>query len=254
MQEDLASRGRKMVTIVDPHIKRDSGYAVHSEAERLDYYVKKKDGGDFEGWCWPGSSSYLDFTDPEVRGWWADRFLPEHYAGSTESLYTWNDMNEPSVFNGPEVSMQKDIKSRAGVEHREWHNLYGFYQQMATAEGHVRRSKGQKGRSFVLSRAFFAGSQRFGAIWTGDNAAQWSHLRASVPMLLSVSSAGLPFAGADVGGFFGNPETVRGRASERHTSLAACDSARLLLPLTGAHDPLVPSRRLHPLLPRPRPH
>ena len=32
-------------------------------------------------------------------------------------------------------------------------------------------------RPFVLSRAFFAGSQRFGAIWTGDNAAKWSHLQ-----------------------------------------------------------------------------
>jgi len=61
-------------------------------------------------------------------------------------------------------------------------------------------------RSFVLSRAFFAGSQRYGAIWTGDNSADWKHLRASVPMLLSIGIAGLPFAGADVGGFFGNPE------------------------------------------------
>jgi len=207
MQRRLASRGRKMVTIVDPHIKRDSSYAVHSEAERLGYYVKTKDGSDFDGWCWPGSSSYLDFTDGRVREWWADRFSLDNYAGSTEHLYTWNDMNEPSVFNGPEVSMPKDAKSLAGVEHREWHNLYGFYQHMATARGLVKRSPSESARPFVLSRAFFAGSQRHGAIWTGDNAAQWSHLAASTPMLLSVSLAGLPMAGADVGGFFGNPDT-----------------------------------------------
>lgn len=46
-----------------------------------------------------------------------------------------------------------------------------------------------------------------GATWTGDNLAGWDHLRASIPMLLSVSVAGLPFVGADVGGFFKDPDT-----------------------------------------------
>ena len=58
---------------------------------------------DFDGWCWPGQSSYLDFTDESVREWWASRFALDKYEGSTLDLYTWNDMNEPSVFNGPEV-------------------------------------------------------------------------------------------------------------------------------------------------------
>lgn len=43
-----------MVTIIDPHIKRDSGYDVHTEAERNGYYIKNKDGNDYDGWCWPG--------------------------------------------------------------------------------------------------------------------------------------------------------------------------------------------------------
>lgn len=68
------------------------------------------------------------------------------------------------------------------------------------------RSDG-KNRPFVLSRAFFAGSQRWGAIWTGDNAAEWSHLAIAAPMLLSIGLGGLTFSGADVGGFFGNTES-----------------------------------------------
>eukprot|EP01137_Pigoraptor_chileana_P034251 Opistho-2@26520 len=206
MQEVLAQKGRKMVTIVDPHIKRDSGYEVHSESESLGLYVKTTSGSSYEGWCWPGSSSWLDFTARNVRDWWAGRFALDKYKGSTTHLYIWNDMNEPSVFNGPEISMHKDAIHEGGWEHRDVHNVYGFYQHMATAQGLAKRS-GYHRRPFVLSRAFFAGSQRHGAIWTGDNTADWDHLRASLPMIMSIGVAGLPFAGADVGGFFKNPDS-----------------------------------------------
>ena len=148
----------------------------------------------------------FDFTNENARSWWADQFAVDKYEGSTLDLYTWNDMNEPSVFNGPEVSMRKDVKAVNGQEHREWHNLYGFYQQMATAEGQIRRSNGRSERPFVLSRAFFSGSQRYGAIWTGDNAGRWDHLEMAGPMLLSFNIGGLPFIGSDAGGFFGNPD------------------------------------------------
>ena len=206
MQKALDAQGRKMVTIIDPHIKRDDNYYIHKEATEKGLYIKDKDGNDFDGFCWPGQSSYLDFTDAKVREWWAEQFQLGRYNGSTTSLFTWNDMNEPSVFNGPEVSMSKDCKNLAGVEHREWHNLYGMFMHRATAEGQVKRKKHVGDRPFVLSRSFFAGSQRFGAIWTGDNHASWDHLAIAAPMLLSLNIAGLSFAGADVGGFFGDTD------------------------------------------------
>jgi alpha 1,3-glucosidase len=207
MQERLWSQGRRMVTIIDPHIFRDDGYRIHKDATSKGLYIKDKDGKkDFDGWCWPGSSSYLDFTTEKVRSWWADQFGYDRYEGSTPSLFTWNDMNEPSVFNGPEVSMQKDLLNLNGEEHREWHNLYGMLFHKATGMGQVRRNKGEDIRPFVLTRSFFAGSQRYGAIWTGDNLAEWSHLVASNPMLLSLNVAALSFVGADVGGFFGNTD------------------------------------------------
>jgi len=141
-------------------------------------------------------------------------------------------MNEPSVFNGPEVSMQKDLLNLNGEEHREWHNLYGMLFHRATMEGLIKRNlisapppipeedartvvstsnimnteKTKRLRPFVLSRSFFAGSQKYGAIWTGDNKADWSHLQVAAPMLLSMNVAALSFVGADVGGFFGNPD------------------------------------------------
>lgn len=200
MINHLATRHRKMVTIVDPHIKRDSNYPVHTEAEAEGFYVKKADGTtDYEGWCWPGSSSWIDFLRPSIRNWWADLFDPQKYEGSTNNLYIWNDMNEPSVFNGPEITMHKDAVHFGGWENRAVHNLYGFYQQMATADGVARRT-GYSLRPFVLSRAFFAGSQRYGAIWTGDNTASWDHLVYSNKMLLTMNIAGLPFSGGKGGG------------------------------------------------------
>jgi mannosyl-oligosaccharide alpha-1,3-glucosidase len=206
MLQGVAAMGRRMVTIVDPHIKRESGYYIHEGASSRDYYVKRADGTAYEGFCWPGPSMYLDFTSAEVRDWWSQQFAYTAYKGSSDSLFIWNDMNEPSVFNGPEVTMFKDLVHAGAWEHRDVHNLFGMYVHRATYEGLMRRNV-EPTRPFVLSRAFFAGSQRYGAIWTGDNAAQWEHLEASIPMLLSLSVTGITFSGADVGGFFGNPDT-----------------------------------------------
>ncbi|KDD74332.1 glycosyl hydrolase, partial [Helicosporidium sp. ATCC 50920] len=211
MLEGLWAAQRRGVAIVDPHVKRDAQYSIFSEAQALNYFVRDKDGAaEFEGWCWPGSSSYLDVLSPEVRSWWADKFSLASYAGSTPTLYVWNDMNEPSVFNGPEVTMHKHAVHVGGVEHRDVHNLYGMLYHSATVDGLQRRGRSvhpaHGDRPFVLSRAFFAGTQRLGPIWTGDNAATWPQLRASLPMTLALNAAGLPFSGSDIGGFFGNPE------------------------------------------------
>ena len=39
----------QMVTIVDPHIKRDPAWRTFKEAEEKGLYVKNKDGADFDG-------------------------------------------------------------------------------------------------------------------------------------------------------------------------------------------------------------
>ena len=68
---------------------------------------------------------------------------------------------QPSVFHGPEITMHKDALHFGDWEHRDVHNIYGFYQHMATVQGQIDRSGGRE-RPFVLSRAFFAGTQRNG--------------------------------------------------------------------------------------------
>ncbi|KXN73806.1 glycoside hydrolase family 31 protein [Conidiobolus coronatus NRRL 28638] len=207
MQNTLGEHGRKMVTIVDPHIKRDDEYKTYKEATEKGYFVQNENKSDFDGWCWPGSSSWLDYTRDEVCEWWSEQFQFDKYDTSTKYLYTWNDMNEPSVFNGPEITMHKHLLHNNGtLEHREIHNLYGSLMHRSTAVGLVKRQTPNR-RPFVLSRAFFPGTQRYSAIWTGDNAATWGYLQSSVPMLLSLGLGGIGFSGADVGGFFGDPSS-----------------------------------------------
>ncbi|XP_059481190.1 neutral alpha-glucosidase AB [Neocloeon triangulifer] len=206
MMKNLSLKGHHMVVIIDPHIKREGGYFVHEDATSNGYYVKNKDGNDYEGWCWPGSSGYLDFFNPVVRDYWASKFSLDNFPGTTLDTHIWNDMNEPSVFNGPEITMPKDCVHHGGWEHRDVHNLYGLTHVMSTYDGLLKRSQG-KLRPFILTRSFFVGSQRFASVWTGDNMAEWDHLKASIPMCLSISLAGMPFCGADIGGFFKNPDS-----------------------------------------------
>ena len=63
MVQNVSAAGRKMVTIVDPHIKKDDNYKIHKECTAAGHYIKNKDGNDYEGWCWPGKLSVRTFCN-----------------------------------------------------------------------------------------------------------------------------------------------------------------------------------------------
>lgn len=206
MLEQLDKSERKLVAIIDPHIKNKDGYHVVEDLKKKDLAVHNKDGNIYEGWCWPGSSHWIDCFNPAAIKWWISLFKYDAFKGSASNLFIWNDMNEPSVFNGPETTMPKDNLHYGNWEHRDVHNLNGMTFHNATYQAMLERKKGEIRRPFVLTRSYYAGSQRLGAMWTGDNQANWDHLAAAFPMILNNGISGFPFAGADVGGFFGNPE------------------------------------------------
>ncbi len=60
-------------------------------------------------------------------------------------------------------------------------------------------------RPFVLTRASYAGGQRYAATWTGDNSATWIHLRLDDVDAEEFGLSGFALAGADVGGYAGTP-------------------------------------------------
>lgn len=205
MLKQLAETERQLVVLIDPHIKNTGNYPVVDEMKTKDLAVKNKDNDLYEGWCWPGSSHWIDAFNPAARAWWKSWFTYDRFKGTLPNVWIWNDMAEPSVFNGPDVSMPRDNIHHGNWEHRDVHNINGMTFHNATYHALISRAKGESRRPFILTRAFYAGSQRLGAMWTGDNQASWEHLHASIPMVLNQGVSGYPWAGADVGGFFGNP-------------------------------------------------
>lgn len=208
MHKTLDKRHRKQVVIIDPHIKNTDSYPVVDELKKKELAVKNKDGNIYEGWCWPGSSHWVDCFNPAAITWWKTLFQYDKFKGTFPNTWLWNDMNEPSVFNGPETTMPKDNLHHGNWEHRDVHNINGMAFHNATYHALLARNKAEEKaprRPFVLTRSFFSGSQRSAAMWTGDNLADWGHLAISIPMILTQGISGMPFAGADVGGFFGNP-------------------------------------------------
>lgn len=207
---DLAKRGTRTVCIVDPGVKAEKGYPIFDEGVKAGYFVRNPDGSDFIGEVWPGKTAWPDFTRPEVRDWWANlhRFYVERGVDGI-----WNDMNEPAVFNSPGHTMPVDrlhgdlprptrsgkAERPAGILHEHVHNLYASGQAEAAFEGQKRFRPGA--RPFLLTRAGFPGIQRHAWIWTGDNTSSWEHLEMSIPMLVNMGLSGIPFAGADIGGF-----------------------------------------------------
>ncbi len=214
MIADLAADGIKTVAIIDAGVKVDPGYAVHDDGLARGAFVRNADGSLFVGPVWPGDCYFPDFTDPAVRRWWGDLYaglLEEGVAGF------WNDMNEPALFD--EVVLPDDAPFHLdghGATHRQMHNVYGMQMARATAEGLARWRPNQ--RQLVISRAAFAGHQRHAMVWTGDNFSTWEHLRLTVAMGLSLGLSGLPFHGADVGGFAGD---CTGELLARWTQLGA---------------------------------
>ena len=208
----LASKGRKLVTVKDPHVKREDGYLVHDATTKGNYYVKDASGRDFEGECWPGRSSWPDFLNSRTRNWYAAFFHDDSYPGGSRDIHTWVDMNEPSVFKGEKGTMAKNalhtLDDGHKVAHAAVHNAYSFYSVQAVYKGMLEAGgpEAVQERPFILTRSFFPGSQRYAAMWTGDNMARWDHLENSVPELLSLSISNYPFCGCDVGGFFFDTE------------------------------------------------
>ncbi|GEO67556.1 glycoside hydrolase family 31 protein [Levilactobacillus spicheri] len=200
----LKKRGIKVIPIIDPGVKQDPDYSVYAEGVKKGYFVKTPDGKVYINKVWPGNSAFPDFGRPEVRQWWSKngQFLTDMGAAGI-----WIDMNEPASFEGeiPQDVVFSD-QDRPST-HKKMHNVYGHNMAKATYDG----LKAQQGkRPYVITRAAYAGTQKYATVWTGDNRSMWPHIQMMVPQLCNLGMSGFSFIGTDIGGFASdtNPELL----------------------------------------------
>ncbi len=206
----LKAENFHLVMITDLHIANlpEPTYPPYDTGVAGDNFIKNPDGSIYTGVVWPGPSIFPDFTRQKTREWWGTLYR-DFVRNGAEGF--WNDMNEPSIFNTPTSTMPLGVVHRIeepgfvprGATHAEVHNVYGMQNSRATYEGLLALNSNR--RPFVLTRATYAGGQRYAVTWTGDNSSSWNHLRMTTPMLENLGLSGFAFTGADVGGFAGTP-------------------------------------------------
>jgi|HubBroStandDraft_1064217.scaffolds.fasta_scaffold04672_3 alpha-glucosidase len=226
--DTLRKQGVKVVVIVDPGVKyeppepgaadtasattsnpelaaQDKSYYVFNQGMAKGYFLKRRDGKPWIGAVWPGKAVYADFTLDAAARWWGDlhrAYLDHGVAG------IWNDMNEPSDFLDQTGKTQMDVIANDGGTNSPYaanRNVFALNEARATYEGLERLRP--RDRPYVITRAAYAGIQRYSTMWTGDNTATWDAMALSIPMFETLGLSGEPFVGADAGGFIGRTDS-----------------------------------------------
>lgn len=217
----LRAQGIKLITIVDPGVKhqlpakdappirsanpalepQDKRYFVFDQGLEKNFFQRRQNGDLFIPKVWPGDSVFVDYTLPDARRWWGDlhsAYVDNGIAG------IWTDMNEPSDFVDQTGKNQIDVVSYDEGEkstHAKNRNVFALLMARATYEGLARLQPDK--RPYVITRAAYAGIQRYSTMWTGDTNSTWEALALNVPMFTTLGLSGEPFIGSDVGGFIG---------------------------------------------------
>lgn len=202
MIAQLKDMGFEVVVICDPGIKTEANYLPYDTGKEKDVFLKYSDDTYYEGEVWPGWCHFPDFTKAKTRKWWQE--MMKSYTDIGIKGF-WNDMNEIATWGQmlPE-NIAFDFEGDTATT-RKGRNVYGMQMARSAFEGASANLDGK--RPFILTRAGFAGVQRYSALWTGDNVANDEHMLLGVRMVNSLGLSGVPFSGYDVGGFAGNGQS-----------------------------------------------
>jgi alpha-glucosidase len=202
--QELATDGVRFISILNPGIKYSRNSHLFLEGRVLEAFCKLPNEQLVIAPVWPGWCVFPDFTKPLVRKWWSRQY---EYLLDVGVAGFWHDMNEPAAFilwgdrSLPKVT-QHFMEGRGG-DHREAHNIYGLLQAEAGYE--ALSSYRPQQRPFIVSRAGWAGLQRYAWTWTGDIECTWAALRLTIATVVGLGLSGIPYSGPDIGGFQGNP-------------------------------------------------
>lgn len=203
LSNQLHEKEIRLITILDPGVKKDKDYSLFQEGISKDIFVNL-DNKPYVGAVWPGDAVFPDFTNSEARDWWGAAYqilLDEGVDGF------WHDMNEPTSFTiiGDKAMPLKSNHhfDGASMDHRLAHNLYGKLMNQSAYEN-LRKLSPEK-RPWILSRSGWIGNNQYAWNWTGDVESSWNGLQQTIRILISLGLSGIPFTGSDIGGFSGNP-------------------------------------------------
>lgn len=202
MVKELSEMGFEVVVICDPGIKKEDGYLPYETGLKEDIYLKYPDNSNYEGEVWPGWCNFPDFTQDKARNWWKE--MLKSYTDIGIKGF-WNDMNEIATWGQmlPD-NIMFDFEGEGGTT-KKGRNVYGMQMARSSFEGAKENLKGK--RPFNLTRAAFAGVQRYSTLWTGDNVANEDHMFLGVRLVNSLGLSGVAFSGYDIGGFVGNGQS-----------------------------------------------
>lgn len=204
MLDDLQSDGFKVIVSQDPVISQANKHQWQ-EADSLGYFAKDvRTGKSYDmPWPWGGNCGVVDFTNPEVADWWGayqQKAIDDGVRGF------WTDMGEPAWSN--EESTDRLFMSHHLGMHNEIHNVYGLTWDKVVTEQFEKRNPNI--RVFQMTRAAFAGMQRYTFGWSGDagdgnNVLNgWKKLENQLPLALSAGMGGIPFWSCDISGYCGD--------------------------------------------------
>ncbi|MCY0859877.1 MAG: alpha-glucosidase MalA [Sulfolobaceae archaeon] len=200
LAEELEKMGVKLITIINPCLNVNQHYKEFKEAIEEEILVDSP-RGIFVASMWPGNCAWVDFFNEKARNWWKEKikwWVKEYGVGAI-----WLDMNEPTDIGNRQNMMVLTLDSihhtsNGEATHFHVRNAYPYYQAMATYEG-LREAGIDK--PYILSRAGYAGIQKYAAVWTGDNYQEWDDLRLQTVLVLGVSISGEPYVGCDLSGW-----------------------------------------------------
>ncbi|MCL5989129.1 MAG: glycoside hydrolase family 31 protein [Candidatus Thermoplasmatota archaeon] len=200
MNQQLSEHDIRTVAIIDPGVKVDDSFEIFREGEKFGYFVNYDSGEIVQAPVWPGLSAFPDFLLPEARSWWGKKykfFLDKGVSGF------WHDMNEPATFTIHGDNTLPEHSNHSVGKHKAVHNLYANFMALAGYDGFLSLNPDE--RPFIISRAGWAGIQRYAWSWTGDTEGTWAELKQTISTIINLGLSGVSFTGVDIGGFSDSP-------------------------------------------------
>ena len=189
MIADFKDQGVKTVLITEPFILTTSKKWDEAVAKKV--LATDKQGAPYAYDFYFGHTGLIDIFKPQAQDWfWAiyKKYIQLGVAG------WWGDLGEPEVH-------PSDLQHATGSAD-ELHNIYGHNWAKLLADGYQKDFPAQ--RPFILMRAGYAGSQRFGMIpWSGDVNRTWGGLQSQPEIALQMGMQGMAYMHSDLGGFAG---------------------------------------------------